>query len=331
MNPTTRGPNGSSTDARPGDGGRSTGLQVTDLVALATVLMSVAAALLTAEDRASVLVIASVILCAVTAVAWWRTGRRALRWAWGVTCVLLLVTAVASAMLRLGGDAGSARDGTEERRGGTASSTPAPGGPTASTTGPPTTSSGTRAPEVQPASRCVRSFAAVPCSGTGTMVQVSVDPCSPSAVLRRWGLLADLDVLLILTSERDGSCYVGASAVASSQVTGNDLMRAADGSVAPRLRACFLASGEPVPCSLRHTGELVGDWHEDDGSDHGPACMEAAVRYVGRTIAVGSDIQPTVVEDQSGGRYRCAVTSTEPLTGTLRNLGGAALPTVEGQ
>jgi hypothetical protein len=163
------------------------------------------------------------------------------------------------------------------------------------------------------------------------MVRVPVDPCSPSAVLRRWGLLADLDVLLISTSEHDGSCYVGASPLASSTVTGNDLLRVADGSVAPQLRACFLPSGEPVPCSSPHTGELIGDWHEDDGSGHGGACMEAAVRYVGRTIAIGSDIEPKVVQDQGGGRYRCAVTSTKPLTGTLRKLGGGALPTIEGQ
>jgi len=158
------------------------------------------------------------------------------------------------------------------------------------------------------------------------MVQVSAEPCSPSALLRRWGLRPDLDALLVTTVSHNGSCYVGASPPAASAVTGNDLLRLADDQrVAPQLRACFLDATPPIPCSTRHTGEFVGDWQEDDGSGHVAECEDAAVRYIGRTIELDSPIQSVVLGGPAG--YRCAVTSTTALTGTVRQLGGADLPT----
>jgi hypothetical protein len=306
------------------------GLKPKDCFPLAALPLAFATALVNARDLAGVLVLVSVALGLGTAGLAVATRRHRLRLVSWLTCAVLVATAVVVAVARVGGngdsDAAPPTGSPSQTSGAGPTSEPdaTSGAPVSGTSGG---SSPAPLGTPTPTSACVRAFEPAGCDGTGAMLRLTLRPCARSTLFTTWGLRAELDVLLVDTVEHAGGCYVGPSGPAMQAVTGLDLLDAARGVVAPQLRACYLLdSNAPVPCTSRHTGELVGDWRPRDGADPGDACDQAARRYVGTTLD-SQDLIATILSGPAG--YRCAVTSSATLTSTVRNLRGAALPTAD--
>jgi hypothetical protein len=88
-------------------------------------------------------------------------------------------------------------------------------------------------------------------------------------------------------------------------------------------RRCRLATGSEVPCSERHTAEVVFDRSDTQDQTAALNCEARAGQYVGRPFDQVAD-ELKAVED--GGQCVVEVRGDNVLTASLRNLRSNALP-----
>jgi len=178
----------------------------------------------------------------------------------------------------------------------------------------------------------------VPCTAANAALALTRSAgCSWEGIATTWGLDHNLDNLLIDTvAGSDGiTCLVSPDATArAAGATILDLERAANGTVAPALRACADRNGEfSVACSQRHELEFVGPWRTESRDDVTQLCRAAATRYTETNLSgPGLLLRDVALRGQTSAgeqTFRCAVAADRALDSSVRSLGSAE-PSVAG-